>query len=212
MKYHQILAIVFPPMATRRNSINSDRGGFFCSCMRLPCRVINHAPCKPAKPTKILAAEAIKGEPFYFLFDVYAFSLNLYWLCHNAQSLCAQFTIKFLKCHMIDFISYFEFWSIQLLTWKFFCRFADTAVLGYSLTWIFSCCCFKFQMDLPTVLSEYQLSFLEYNQQGDFGGYITMFMFKSICKIQKINPFCEISWHCSRYKLGWLAYCFGHGS
>ena len=35
----------------------------------------------------------------------------------------------------------------------------------------------------------FKASLPEYNRQGDFGGYIAMFMFRSICKIQGIDPF-----------------------
>ena len=74
-------------MATRRNPTNYCRG-FFCSRMRLASRAINSAPCKPANPTKILEAEDKKRAFFIviYLFDLYAFSLNLYWLCQYASA------------------------------------------------------------------------------------------------------------------------------
>ena len=50
-------AIISPTMATRQYPTNYGRGGFFCSRMCLASIAINFAPCNPAKPTKILAAE-----------------------------------------------------------------------------------------------------------------------------------------------------------
>ena len=48
-------------------------------------------------------------------------------------------------------------------------------VCWYSCAWVlayleFFCCCFKFQMDLPTILPEYQLSFLEGSGNDDLFG------------------------------------------
>ena len=35
----------------------------------------------------------------------------------------------------------------------------------------------------------FKSTLLEYSRQGDFGAYIVMFMFRIICRIQKLNPF-----------------------